>query len=358
MDDLKTLREKIDLLDEKLLKLLNDRAKIALEVGKVKVKADNHDFYRPEREKEVISHVTAKNAGPLSADHLSHIFKSIMSSCRALEQPIRVGYLGPEGSFSHMALLREFGLEVQAISAKTIPDVVALLEKDEVHYAVVPIENSTHGLVNETLDALMGSSSKIINEVILPIHHHLWGISKKSPADKIYGHPQALAQCQKYLREHYPHSEEIAVNSTALGVKKVKEEGSGLAIGSNLAGELYDLVAVANNIEDTRNNQTRFFMLGKQEVRASGKDKTSIFVMNIPNVPSALSRVIEPFSRFNVNISLPTLRPSGDEAWHYVFYFDLTGHISDESIQNALAELKKFASVKVLGSYPAEGTLL
>lgn len=351
--NLETLRKKIDALDEKILALLNDRANIAVEVGKFKIKTQDTTFYKPEREKEVISNVLSHNEGPLTNEQLAHIFKSIMSSCRALEQQLKIGYLGPEGSFCHVALLKNFGLEVEAIPAKTISDTIALLEQGRVEFAVVPIENSTHGVVNETLDALVNSPVKMIAEIIIPIKHHLWGTENDAMPEKIYGHPQALAQCQRYLREHYPNAEEISVASTAFGVKKVKEEGLGLAIGSDLAGELYDLQCIAENIQDSSHNQTRFVILGKKEIKATGKDKTSVLVMNIPNESKALLKLVEPFARFNVNISLPSLRPSKDEAWHYIFYFDLTGHITDEPIQNALNELKKFALVKVLGSYPA-----
>jgi len=358
MTTLLDLRIKIDALDSQLLQLLNQRAGIAVEVGHVKAKTKNSNVYNPAREKEILSRVTQDNPGPLKETHIENIFKSVISSCRSLEQNMKIAFLGPEGSFCHIALLKHFGNDVDAIPAKTITDAIHLLENDRAEFAVVPVENSTEGVVNETLDTLVNSSVKIMGEVVLPIQHHLWGISKTATSDKIYGHPQALAQCQKFLREYYPDAAEVAVYSTALGVKKVKEEGFGLAIGSDLAGSLYGLEAVAENIQDSAHNQTRFIVLGKKAVKATGKDKTSMLVMNIPNEPGSLVKLLKPFSDLEINISLPSLRPSKDEAWHYIFYFDLMGHVDDPKVSQALAILKKFALVKILGSYPSGSLVL
>ena len=358
MTTLLDLREKIDALDSQLLQLLNQRAEIAVEVGHIKAKTKDPNVYNPAREKEVLSRLMQDNPGPLKETHVENIFKSVISSCRSLEQNMKIAFLGPEGSFCHLALLKHFGNDVDPIPAKTISDAIHILENNRAEFAVVPVENSTEGVVNETLDTLVNSSVKIMGEVILPIRHHLWGNLKNSTSDKIYGHPQALAQCQKFLREYYSDAAEVAVYSTALGVKKVKAEGLGLAIGSDLAGALYGLEAVAENIQDSTNNQTRFIVLGKKDVKPTGKDKTSMLVMNIPNETGSLVKLLEPFSDLGINISLPSLRPSRDEAWHYIFYFDLMGHENDSKVKEALTILKQFAMVKILGSYPSGSLVL
>ncbi len=264
---------------------------------------------------------------------------------------MKIAYLGPEGSFCHMALLEYFGNHEELVPAKTIPETIALLEQGQVACAVVPIENSSYGVVNETLDSLTHAKVQAIGEVILPIQHHLWGLETSAQTETIYGHAQALAQCQKYIRSHYPDAEEIAVHSTAFGAKKVRDEGKGLAIGSALAGALYDLHCIAPNIQDMAQNQTRFMVLGHQTKPPTGQDKTSFLALNIPNIPGALLKLLEPFARHQVNISLPSLRPIPDSPWHYVFYFDLDGHLEDPAVQHALTELQEFTTIKILGSY-------
>ena len=209
---------------------------------------------------------------------------------------MKIAYLGPEGSYCHMALLQYFGKSADSIPTKIIADTITLFETNQVDYAVIPIENSTYGVVNEALDGLIHSEVNVIGEVILPIQHYLWGISKNSTPEKIYGHPQALAQCQKYLHLHYPDTEEIAVHSNSFGAQKVHEERAGLAIGGSLMGELYQLECIAQNIQDFTQNQTRFMILGRTNSAPSGCDKTSILAMNIPNVPGALLKLLEPIS--------------------------------------------------------------
>ncbi len=355
MKDLSQLRVAIDTLDEEVLNLLNQRAKIAVEVGQAKKEegtVSKAEWYRPEREQAILTSLSQKNEGPLREHHIKNVFKAIMSSCRALQQPLKVAYLGPAGSFSHSALQQHFGLEVEAISEATIPNVFRALEADQVEFAVVPIENSSNGVVTETLDQLVNSPVKLIGEIVLPIRHHVWAHFSHTTIKKIYGHPQALAQCQQYLSEAHPKAEQIAVNSTSKGAKMLEHHKDAAAIASQLAGELYQLKCLKQDVQDLQNNQTRFVVMGKTKIARTGKDKTSMMVMNIPNEPGALFRLVEPFHRFGVNISLPSLRPSKQEAWHYVFYFDVAGHEEDESVHSALEELKKFALVKVLGSYP------
>lgn len=353
MKDLKTLRAEINALDQQLLRLLNARAEIAVEVGHVKAQINDPQFYNPAREKEVISQVLAYNHGPLANAQIANIFKAVMASCRALEQNMPVAYLGPKGHFCHEAVLKHFGLEVEPIPTHTIAAAMTLLEEGQVEFAVVPIENSTEGVVNETLDRLINSPLKIMSEVMLRVRYSLWGISKQVPVTKIYGSPQALAKCQTYLKTHYPQAQEIAVHQSSSAAQKIKEEGMGLLIGSDMIGEVYELERIAANIGDSLFSQIRFIILGKHDVKPSDKDKTSILVMNLPNEAGSLLKLIEPFARHGVDISLPSLRPSGDAAWQYIFYFDLRGHIQAENIQQALAELRQIAKVKVLGSYPA-----
>lgn len=355
MKDLSQLRREIDTLDEEVLNLLNQRAKIAVAVGQAKKEEGNMnkgEWYRPEREQAILKTLSDKNEGPLREHHIKHVFKAIMSSCRALQQPLKVAYLGPAGSFSHHALQQHFGLEVEAVPEANIPAVFRALEADQVEFAVVPIENSSNGVVTETLDQLVNAPVKLIGEIVLPIRHCLWVHPSHTAIKKIYGHPQALAQCQQYLNEHYPKAEQIATNSTSEGATLLEKHKDAAAIASQLAGDLYQLKCLKQDIQDLQNNQTRFVVMGKTKIARTGKDKTSMMVMNIPNEPGALFRLVEPFHRFGVNISLPSLRPSKQEAWHYVFYFDVAGHEEDEPVHSALEELKKFALVKVLGSYP------
>ncbi len=266
---------------------------------------------------------------------------------------MKIAYLGPEGSYCHLAL-REFYPNAAALQpCKTITETVLALQNNQVDAAIVPIENSSNGVVTETLDALIAYDVTIIGEIILPIHHYLWGKQSNGPASHIYGHPQALAQCQHMLRTQFPDIEEIAVTSTALGAQKVQETGQGWAIGSALAGELYQLDCIASHIEDAKQNQTRFLILGTTKPQPTGGDKTAFLALNIPNQPGALLKLLEPFAKHGLNISLPSLRPIADSPWHYVFYFELAGHQQEAKVQAALTELQNFTKIKRLGSYPS-----
>lgn len=352
---LETLRQRIDQLDSDILLLISERASCAKQVADVKLADDPTTvFYRPEREAQVLRRIMALNDGPLDDEEMARLFREIMSACLALEQPIKVAYLGPEGTFTQQAALKHFGESAVSLPMAAIDEVFREVEAGAVNYGVVPVENSTEGVVNHTLDTFMESSINICGEVVLRIHHHLL-VSENTRRDKvsrIYSHPQSFAQCRKWLDAHFPHAERVPVASNAEAAKLVKTEWHSAAIAGDMAGKLYGLERIAEKIEDRPDNSTRFLIIGSQDVPMSGDDKTSL-VVAMRNQPGALHDLLEPFHRHQIDMTRLETRPARSGVWNYVFFIDFKGHHAEPQVAAMLEEVRlRAADLKVLGSYP------
>ena len=355
MADLEKLREQIDALDERLQVLLNQRAELAQQVAHVKQLGDaDAVFYRPEREAQILARVKERNGGPLDAETVARLFREIMSACLALEQRTRVAFLGPEGTFTQQAALKHFGHAVEAVPLGAIDEVFREVEAGAVHYGVVPVENSTEGVVNHTLDTFIASSLKICGEVELRIHHHLM-IGERTREDsitRIYSHQQTLAQCRKWLDSHMPNAERVPVSSNAQAARRLNDEWNAAAIAGEVAAEIYGLKIIKRNVEDHPDNTTRFLIIGRQDVPPSGNDKTSILV-SMKNRPGALYHVLKPFQENSISLTRVESRPSRSGTWSYVFFIDFEGHQQDAKVIQVLEILEREAlDVRVLGSYP------
>ncbi|CBL44609.1 Chorismate mutase/prephenate dehydratase [gamma proteobacterium HdN1] len=355
---LKALRQQIDTLDTELLALVNQRAKLAQAVARIKTdaleKGEKPVFFRPEREAQVLRRIKERNQGPLGDESVAWLFRELMSACLALEEPMRIAYLGPEGTYTHAATLKHFGHAVHLAPQTTIDEVFREVEAGAAHYGVVPVENSTEGMVNNTLDSFMQSNVKVCGEVALRIHHHLLvgPATRTSGITRIYSHQQSLAQCRKWLDSHYPNVERIAVSSNAEAARRLRDEWHAAAIAGDMASELYGLEKLASNIEDSPHNTTRFLVVGQESVAASGDDKTSIIV-STRDKPGALYNLLTPFRRENISLTRIETRPSRDGAWAYVFFMDFDGHETDDAIVRILDDLGSEAVyLKRLGSYP------
>lgn len=354
---LQALRERIDSIDTQIGELISQRAECAQEVAEVKRAYSNDEapvFYRPEREAQVLRKAMERNRGPLGDEEYARLFREIMSACLALEQEIKVAYLGPEGTFTQQAAIKHFGHAAKTVSLPAIDEVFREVEAGAAQFGVVPVENSTGGVVAHTLDTFVGSNLKICGEVVLRIHQHLMvsDVTKIDKISRIYSHSQSFAQCRKWLDIHYPNAERIAVNSNSEAAKRIKSEWNSAAIAGEMAAELYDLNILSDKIEDRPDNATRFLIIGSQEAEASGSDKTSILVA-MRNEPGALHQLLEPFHRFQIDLTRVETRPSQTGAWNYVFFVDFAGHISEARVSEALSEVATRASdLKVLGSYP------
>lgn len=352
------LRDKIDTIDQQLGELISARAQCALDVAKVKAQFSDttlSTFYRPEREAQVLRRAMERNTGPLKNDEIGRLFREIMSACLALENPIHVAYLGPEGTYTQEAALKHFGESAVTVSMSAIDAVFREVASGAVHYGVVPVENSTEGVVTHTLDNFIESSVKICGEVVLRIHHHLLvsDVTRVNNITRVYSHSQSLAQCRKWLDEHYPNVERIAVSSNSEAAKRIKGEWNSAAIAGEIAAKLYGLTSRAKNIEDRPDNSTRFLIIGRDTVGRSGDDKTSI-VASTKNEPGALHELLEPFRQHGVDLTRVETRPSPTGAWNYVFFIDFSGHVSDPKVERALNDVKQRVSdIKILGSYPA-----
>lgn len=354
--DLAQLREEIDQLDQQLQTLLNQRAQCAQQVAQVKTATEGEDtqFYRPEREAQVLRRIMERNTGPLSNEEMARLFREVMSACLALERPIKVAYLGPEGTFTQQAALKHFGHSAICLPMAAIDEVFREVEAGSVDYGVVPIENSTEGVISHTLDSFMDSGLQISGEVVLRIHQHLL-LGENTRPDKIstiYSHASSLAQCRKWIDAHYPGVERVPMPSNAEAARKVCGEWHSAAIAGDMAAQLYGLKKHAENIEDTPDNATRFLIIGRHTTPASGEDKTSL-MLSMRNQPGALYQLLEVFNRHQVDMTRIESRPSRSGAWNYVFFIDCTGHQQEPRIQTMLAELgERAAEMKVLGSYP------
>ncbi|GEK48155.1 prephenate dehydratase [Halomonas pacifica] len=353
--DLDALRQRIDSLDNDILRLISERAQAAQQVAQVKTAEDPKAvFYRPEREAQVLRRIMELNPGPLDSEEMARLFREIMSACLALEQPVKVAYLGPEGTFTQQAALKHFGDSAVSLPMAAIDEVFREVEAGAANYGVVPVENSTEGVINHTLDSFVDSSIRICGEVVLRIHHHLLvsSTTRQDKVSRIYSHPQSFAQCRKWLDAHYPGAERVPVASNAEAAKLIKTEWHSAAIAGDMAAKLYDLEKIAEKIEDRPDNSTRFLVIGNQDVPLSGDDKTSI-VVAMRNQPGALHDLLEPFHRHQIDLTRLETRPSRSGVWNYVFFIDFKGHRDEPRVAAVLEEVQqRAAELKVLGSYP------
>lgn len=349
-DELQRLRGEIDRLDEEVLQRLNERAQLAHRIGQLKQGAA---VYRPEREAQVLRRIAELNKGPLDAQVVTRIFREVMSACLALEQPLKIAYFGPAGTFTESAARKHFGSAPDFFPLSTIDDVFRLVEAGNADYGVVPVENSTEGVVGRTLDLLLATPLKICGESSLRIHQHL--LSKASDlggVKRLFSHTQSLAQCHEWLNRNVPQLTRVPVASNAEGARLAAQDQESCAIAGEAAAELYGLNSLAANIEDDPNNTTRFLVLGRQDVGPSGQDKTSL-VCSARNRPGAVYELLSPLTEHGVSMTKFESRPSRTGMWEYVFYIDVEGHQKDPAVANALEGLRnKAAFVKILGSYP------
>ena len=351
------LRDRIDNIDADIGRLISERAQCAQDVAEVKKAADPQAevlYYRPEREAQALRKAMERNAGPLDDEEMARLFREIMSACLALEKPVKVAFLGPEGTFTQAAALKHFGHSAVTLPLSAIDEVFREVEAGAVNYGVVPVENSTEGVVNHTLDNFMGSNLKICGEVELRIHQHLMvsDVTKVDSISRIYSHAQSLAQCRKWLDAHYPGIERVAVNSNAEAARRLQGEWNAAAIAGEMAADLYGLKVLAEKIEDQPDNSTRFLIIGTQDVPASGDDKTSV-VVAMRNEPGALHDLLAAFQQHKIDLTRVETRPSRSGTWNYVFFIDFNGHVDSDAARDALAEVGRRASeLKVLGSYP------
>jgi len=347
------LRRRIDVLDEQIQCLINERAACAREVATVKlVQGEDAHFYRPEREVAILRRVSERNTGPMPDEEMARLFREIMSACLALEKPLTIAYLGPEGTFTQAAALKQFGHSVSTLALDGIDDVFRAVEAGTADYGVVPVENSTEGVVRHTLDLFQSSHLHICGEVQLRIHHHLLVREGGDRITHVLAHQQALAQCRAWLEANLPHAEHVAVASNAEAARRAGTELGTAAIAGETAAELYGLVIEARNIEDEPDNTTRFLVIGKQLAQPSGRDLTSLLV-SVVNRPGMLYKMLEHIARNGVSMTRIESRPSRRGVWDYVFFIDLEGHREEASVAAALAALDEEGfAVRGLGSYP------
>lgn len=355
--DLQAFRDRIDSIDARIHELLNERARCAQEVGASKLAQGLHtaDFYRPEREAQVLRKAVERNQGPLRNEEIVRLFREIMSACLAQEEPLKVAFLGPEGTFSQQAVLKHFGHSVRALPLAEISEVFAEVQAGHADFGVVPIENSTEGTVNHTLDMFLTSPLKICGEVELRIHQHLMGKMVALPGIvRVCSHQQSLAQCRQWLDEHLPGIERVAASSNAEAARRARDEDGTAAIAGQTAAEVYGLNVIAPEIEDRPDNTTRFLVIGRKLFDASGHDKTTLlFSAGDTQSPGTLHRLLEPLARNQISMTRIESRPSRKHKWDYVFFIDVQGHANEPPLKQALEGLKKQTSLfRVLGSYP------
>lgn len=355
--DLAAMRERIDSVDRQIQELISERAKFAQQVGVSKGElAAAVDYYRPEREAQVLRGVQERNNGPLSDEEMLRLFREIMSACLAQQEPLKIGFLGPEGTFTQAAVYKHFGHSVRALPIGTIDEVFQEVEAGVADFGVVPVENSTEGTVNNTLDMFLTSPLKIGGEIELRIEQHLLGgMAGLDKIERVCAHEQAIAQCRGWLREYLPSVELIGVSSNAVGARRARDEAGTAAIGSDAAAEVYDLKILVKNIEDSADNATRFLVIGRELLAASGDDKTTIMVSTSGTAGGAgvLHTLLQPFATHGVNITRIESRPSRKKNWDYVFFLDVDGHAGQPPLASALEELQTISSLfRVLGAYP------
>ncbi len=355
--ELAEIRKRINEIDERIQTLINERARNAQQVGVAKGElAQAVDYYRPEREAEVLRKVIERNEGPLRDEEMLRLFREIMSACLAQQEPLRVGFLGPEGTFTQTAVYKQFGHSVRALPFHTIDEVFQEVESGAADFGVVPIENSTEGSVNNTLDMFLTSPLKIAGEVELRIEQNLLGrMPGLDKIERICAHEQSLAQCRGWLREYLPHVELIGMSSNAAGARRARDEDGTAAIGPDVAADVYDLKILVNNIEDRADNATRFLVVGRALLAPSGDDKTTILISTSDTGAGAgvLHHLLQPLADHGVVMTRIESRPSRRKNWDYVFFIDILGHAQESPVADALAELEKQSSLfRILGAYP------
>jgi chorismate mutase/prephenate dehydratase len=349
---LSELRRQIDTIDDQILELLNRRAGVVIEVGRAKA-GEQKEFYVPSREQAIYERLTAASAGPFPKEAIRRVFREIISASLSLEQPMKVAFLGPQATFTHVAAMQQFGFSAQLVPQKSIPAVFDEVLRGRAHYGVVPVENSTEGVVSHTLDMFMESDLKINAEILLGISHDLLSRSGRlEEVRKVVSHPQALAQCRKWLEENLPDIPLVDVASTALAAQMAAEDETAAAVASEMAATLYGLQVLKPKIEDNPNNFTRFLVIGTKTPERTGRDKTSV-MFSTKDEPGILYRMLEPFSKRGINLSKIESRPMKKKAWEYIFFLDMEGHIAEEGVSAAIEELRGYCQfLKVLGSYP------
>ncbi len=351
MNELERLRKKIDALDEKIIDLLNRRARTARRIGKLKSRGGER-VYVPEREREIYRKIVRSNRGPLSGEALKAVYREIMSAALSLEKKLKIAYLGPQFTFSHLASLRKFGSRVGYVACESISDCFTEVERGRCDFSVVPIENSIEGAITHTLDMFVDSDLKICAEILLEIEHNLVSRDGRARIRKIYSRPEVFSQCRLWLESNLPRAELIPVSSTTRGAEIAAGEKNAAAIASELAARHYRLDVVAPSIEDSPHNVTRFLVIGKREPKPTGEDKTSI-VFSIKDRVGALYSMLLPFKRNRINLNKIESHPSKKKAWDYYFFVDLEGHHEDKKVKKTLAQLdRECPFFKVLGSYP------
>jgi chorismate mutase/prephenate dehydratase len=354
--DLAAIRRRIDAIDAQIAGLISERARWAQQVGLRKGEAAAAvDYYRPEREAQVLRGVIERNDGPLTDEEMVRLFREIMSACLAQQEPLKVGFLGPEGTFSQAAVFKHFGHSVRALPLATIDEVFHAVESGDADFGVVPIENSTEGTVNHTLDMFLTSPLKICGEVEMRIRQHLLGTMESlEKVVRVCAHPQALAQCRAWLKEYLPSVPLVEVSSNAEGARRARDEVGTAAIAGDAAAEVYGLEKLVTDIEDRQDNTTRFLVIGRKLFPASGDDRTTLLLSTSQTDDAgALYRLLAPLAEHNVSMTRIESRPSRQRKWHYVFFLDLDGHAEDRHVARALDGLKKRAQLfRILGSYP------
>lgn len=355
--DLAEIRKRINKIDEQIQALINERARFAQQVGVAKGElASAVDYYRPEREAEILRAIVDRNDGPLSNEEMLRLFREIMSACLAQQEPLKIGFLGPEGTFTQTAVFKHFGHSVRALPFHTIDEVFQEVESGVADFGVVPIENSTEGSVNNTLDMFLTSPLKIAGEIELRIEQHLLGRMKGlENIERICAHEQSLAQCRGWLREYLPHVELIGMPSNAAGARRARDEEGTAAIGPDVAADVYDLKTLVSSIEDRSDNSTRFLVVGRELLASSGSDKTTLLVSTADTGGGAgvLHQLLQPLAKHNVVMTFIESRPSRRKNWDYVFFIDIEGHADEAPVSDALKVLEKESSLfRVLGAYP------
>lgn len=353
MKELERLRHQIDSIDSEIVRLLNERARAAIEIGKIK-KEEKMAAHVPQREREIFERFEKENQGPFPNEAIRVVFREIMSASLSLEQPLRVAYLGPKATFTYLACMKQFGVFANYIPVNSIKEVFTEVEKGLADYGVVPIENSTEGVVNHTLDMFIDSSLRITSEILQEVSHHLLSLTGNMADIKcVYSHPQPIAQCSGWIEKNLANIPVVEVSSTARAAEMCAEDPSAAAIASELAAQLYGLKIIRSHIEDYSSNFTRFLVIARNHVQMSGRDKTSV-MFSIKDKVGALYSCLKTFTDCGINLTKIESRPSRKKMWEYIFFVDIEGHIEDEKIKKALDQLEQQCTfLKVLGSYPA-----
>lgn len=353
-DPLAAIRDRIDEIDKSIQDLVSERASCAAQIAKVKQQqGETGHFYRPEREAQILRTVMKRNSGPLADESMAGIFREIMAACLAHEKPLKVAFLGPEGTYTHSAAIKHFGSLIETQPVGSIEEVFRIVEAGGANFGVVPVENSSAGVINHTLDLFMKSSLTISGEVALRIRHNLISQSKSLDGiERVYAHQQSLSQCSQWLDKNLPSAERIAMSSNSQAVMYSKQNGNTASIGSNMAAELYDVPVLFADIEDQPDNTTRFAVIGEHKAPPSGDDRTSLLVF-VHNKPGSLFDLLKPLAERGISMSNIESRPSRRGVWDYVFFIDIDGHCDDEKVKQAISEIEKAsAMVTILGSYP------